>query len=79
MAIAHYQFEAIHPFRDGKWPSRRRIYILNYLTNKKLLDYPILILSRFILDNKDDYYFGLNSVSQKRELEVLDTFHVKSN
>lgn len=64
MSIAHYQFEAIHPFRDGNGRTGR-VFNINYLTNKKLLDYPILFLSRYILDNKDDYYFGLNGVSQK--------------
>lgn len=64
MAIAHYQFEAIHPFRDGNGRTGR-ILNINYLTNKKLLDVPILFLSRYILDHKDDYYSGLNGVSQK--------------
>lgn len=64
MAIAHYQFEAIHPFRDGNGRTGR-VFNINYLTSKKLLDYPILFLSRYILDHKDAYYFGLNGVSQK--------------
>jgi Fic family protein len=64
MAIAHFQFEAIHPFRDGNGRTGR-IFNINYLTNKGLLDFPILFLSRYILDNKNDYYAGLNGVSQK--------------
>lgn len=64
MAIAHYQFEAIHPFRDGNGRTGR-IFNINYLTNKKLLDIPILFLSRYILDYKNDYYIGLQSVSQR--------------
>jgi len=64
MAIAHYQFEAIHPFRDGNGRTGR-ILNINYLTHKKLLDVPILFLSRYILDNKDDYYSGLMGVSQR--------------
>lgn len=63
MAIAHYQFEAIHPFRDGNGRTGRVLNI-NYLTNKELLDVPILFLSRFILDHKDDYYEGLRGISQ---------------
>jgi Fic family protein len=35
------------------------------LTNKGLLDVPILFLSRYILDHKDDYYSGLVGVSQR--------------
>jgi len=64
MAIAHFQFEAIHPFRDGNGRTGR-IFNINYLTNKGLLDVPILFLSRYILDHKSDYYAGLNGVSQR--------------
>ena len=64
MAIAHFQFEAIHPFRDGNGRAGR-IFNINYLTNKGLLDVPILFLSRYILDYKNDYYSGLNGVSQR--------------
>jgi len=64
MAIAHFQFEAVHPFRDGNGRTGR-IFNINYLTNKKLLDVPILFLSRYILDHKDDYYSGLMGVSQR--------------
>ena len=64
MAIAHFQFEAVHPFRDGNGRTGR-IFNINYLTNKGLLDVPILFLSRYILDHKDDYYSGLMSVSQR--------------
>ncbi len=64
MAIAHYQFEAIHPFRDGNGRTGRVLNI-HYLTNKGLLDVPILFLSRYILDHLDDYYSGLMGVSQR--------------
>ena len=64
MAIAHFQFEAIHPFRDGNGRSGR-VFNIHYLTNKGLLDVPVLFLSRYILDNKDDYYSGLMGVSQR--------------
>lgn len=64
MAIAHFQFEAIHPFRDGNGRSGR-VFNIHYLTNKGLLDVPILFLSRYILDHKDDYYSGLMGVSQR--------------
>ncbi|MBK6346731.1 MAG: Fic family protein [Bacteroidales bacterium] len=64
MAIAHYQFEAIHPFRDGNGRVGR-VFNIHYLTRKGLLDVPILFLSRYILDNKDDYYSGLMGVSQR--------------
>lgn len=64
MAIAHFQFEAIHPFRDGNGRTGR-VFNIHYLTHKGLLDVPILFLSRYILDHKDDYYSGLQGVSQR--------------
>ncbi|CAD5254283.1 MULTISPECIES: Fic family protein [unclassified Imperialibacter] len=64
MAIAHFQFEAIHPFRDGNGRTGR-LFNIHYLTNKGLLDVPILFLSRYILDHKEDYYAGLMGVSQR--------------
>lgn len=68
MAIGHYQFEAIHPFRDGNGRTGR-IFNINYLTSKNLLDVPILFLSRYILDHKDSYYSGLSGVSQRGNWE----------
>lgn len=62
MVMAHYQFEAIHPFRDGNGRTGRILCIL-YLIQKKLLDLPILYLSAYILQNKDDYYWKLNGVT----------------
>jgi len=64
MSIAHFQFEAIHPFRDGNGRTGR-VFNIHYLTNKGLLDIPILFLSRYILDHRDDYYSGLMGVSQR--------------
>ncbi len=63
MAIAHYQFEAIHPFLDGNGRTARVLNIL-YLTGSGLLSLPILQLSRFILQNKQDYYHLLHEVTK---------------
>lgn len=62
MAMAHYQFEAIHPFRDGNGRTGRILCIL-YLIDKGLLDMPILYLSSYILQNKDRYSFSLSNVT----------------
>lgn len=64
MAIAHYQFEAIHPFSDGNGRTGRIINLL-YLVKTGLLSQPVLYLSKFIIDKKDDYYFLLAGVTQK--------------
>ncbi len=62
MAISHYQFEAIHPFTDGNGRTGRIINLL-YLVEQKLLDIPILYLSRHILRHRSEYYSGLQSVT----------------
>ena len=76
MAIAHFQFEAIHPFRDGNGRTGR-VMNIHYLTQQNLLDYPILFLSRYILDNKEDYYLGLQGVSQRGDWENWISFMLK--
>lgn len=63
MAIIHHQFETIHPFYDGNGRTGRIINIL-YLVNKKLLDLPVLYLSRYIIGNKNDYYTHLQQVRE---------------
>ena len=65
MCIAHYQFEAIHPFQDGNGRAGRVLNLL-YLNNQGLLSHPTLYLSKFIIVNKDDYYYKLGAVTQRQ-------------
>ena len=65
MALSHYQFEAIHPFRDGNGRTGRILCIL-YMIQKNLLDLPILYLSAYILQHKDAYYQALANVTGTR-------------
>lgn len=62
MAVAHYQFEAIHPFHDGNGRTGRVINIL-MLIEAGLLNDPILYLSRAIIARKNDYYRLLRAVT----------------
>lgn len=83
LAIGHYQFEAIHPFRDGNGRAGR-IFNIHILTEKGLLEYPILYLSKYIIDNKNDYYRFLQNVSQKAQWKqwiifILNAIEVTSN
>lgn len=55
MAVVHHQFESIHPFYDGNGRTGRIINIL-YLVKQGLLKIPVLYLSRYINQNKADYY-----------------------
>jgi len=64
MCIAHYQFEAIHPFSDGNGRTGRILNLL-YLVNKGLLGQPVLYLSKYIMINKDDYYHHLSGITQR--------------
>lgn len=64
LAVIHYQFESIHPFYDGNGRTGRIINIL-YLVLNDLLDTPILYLSKYIADNKQDYYRLLKEVGRK--------------
>ena len=61
MAVIHHQFESIHPFYDGNGRTGRIINIL-YLVKEGLLNIPILYLSRYINQNKRDYYRLLQKV-----------------
>ncbi|SEF17490.1 Fic family protein [Jiangella alba] len=65
MAVAHYQFEAIHPFHDGNGRTGRVINIL-MLIEAGLLHDPILYLSRAIIARKNDYYRLLRAVTADR-------------
>ena len=83
LAIAHFQFEAIHPFRDGNGRTGR-IFNIHILINKGLLDLPILFLSKYIIQHKEDYYQGLMGVSQRGDwktwiMYVLDSIEQTAN
>ncbi len=65
MALIHYQFEAIHPFSDGNGRTGRILNVL-YLTSKNLLGLPVLYLSRYIIQNKSDYYRLLREITENR-------------
>lgn len=55
MAVIHHQFETIHPFYDGNGRTGRILNVL-YIVKAGLLDSPVLYLSRYINQNKGDYY-----------------------
>lgn len=66
MAVAHYQFEAIHPFSDGNGRTGR-ILLLLQLKLEKLLDVPALFLSKYIIEHKEMYYEGLRTVTENND------------
>jgi Fic family protein len=68
MALFHYQFEAIHPFYDGNGRTGRLLNIL-YLVKEGLLELPVLYLSKYIIDHKQDYYRKLRWVTLNNDWE----------
>lgn len=77
MAISHYQFECIHPFPDGNGRTGRILNIL-YLIQSGLLSLPILYLSRFILDRRNDYYTLLHGVTAEGNWEPWILFMLEA-
>lgn len=68
MAVAHYQFEAIHPFEDGNGRTGRILNLL-FLVERELLRQPVLYMSGAIIRTKNDYYQLLLEVTTKDQWE----------
>ena len=80
LALSHYQFQAIHPFFDGNGRAGRLINIL-FLVAHELLDLPVLYMSKYIIDDKPEYYKRLRRVTENGEWEswvlyMLDAIEV---
>ena len=58
-AIAHYQFETIHPFLDGNGRVGRLIIPL-YLLSKGVISKPCFYISDYFESNREYYYIGLD-------------------
>lgn len=77
MAVAHYQFEAIHPFSDGNGRTGRILNIL-FLIQRELLTLPILYLSKHIVAHKAEYYSLLRGVTAAGDWESWILFMLRA-
>ncbi|HZF07900.1 MAG TPA: Fic/DOC family N-terminal domain-containing protein [Thermoanaerobaculia bacterium] len=68
IALAHYQFEAIHPFLDGNGRVGRLLIVLAFV-ERSLLPSPLLYLSAFFEATRQEYYDRLRGVSVRGEWE----------
>lgn len=75
--IAHYQFEAIHPFGDGNGRIGRLLIPL-ILYQKAKLSQPILYISGYLDDNRDTYIAGLHEVDETDQFENWLKFYLKA-
>ncbi|MCF7798335.1 Fic family protein [Candidatus Woesearchaeota archaeon] len=77
IALTHYQFEAIHPFRDGNGRIGRMFIVLQ-LCKEKIISQPLLYISEYLTRNKDRYIEALYEVSAKGKIEDWLIFILKA-
>ncbi len=69
IALAHAQFEAIHPFQDGNGRTGR-LLVTFYLYKENVLERPVLYLSKF---------FGGSEKSREKYFDLLHDYHAKGD
>lgn len=76
LAIAHYQFEVIHPFLDGNGRIGRLMIPL-MLVLRDALPQPLLYLSAFFEQHRSEYYDHLLMTSQRGDLMPWIAFFLR--
>ena len=76
LAIAHYQFEAIHPFRDGNGRVGRLLIPLVLCAHERLAD-PLLYMSAYFDRHRDEYVDLLLRVSTRGAWEEWVAFFLR--
>ena len=76
LAIAHYQFEVIHPFLDGNGRIGRLMIPL-MLVLRDALPQPLLYLSAFFEQHRSEYYDHLLITSQRGDLMPWIAFFLR--
>ena len=74
--LAHVQFETIHPFLDGNGRAGR-LLITFMLCHDGVLREPMLYLSLYFKQHREDYYALLNDVRQNGDWEAWLSFFLE--
>lgn len=77
IALCHYQFETIHPFVDGNGRVGRLLIVL-LLMCSDLLVAPMLYLSSYINQNRQEYVDKLLAVSEEGEWDEWLSFFLRA-
>ena len=77
VALAHYQFEALHPFIDGNGRVGRLLIVLTLMEHGDL-KIPLLNVSPFFEDARDEYIDHLRSVSESGDFEPWILFFAEA-
>lgn len=76
-AMMHYQFETIHPFLDGNGRIGR--LLINVLfKDRDVLRYPVLYLSHYFEEYREEYYSALQGVRERGDMETWLTFFCRA-
>ncbi len=76
IALAHVQFETIHPFLDGNGRVGR-LLITFLLTERAVLHKPVLYLSRYFKQHREAYYDHLQAVRTRGDWEGWLAFFLR--
>jgi Fic family protein len=75
-ALVHVQFETIHPFLDGNGRVGRLLIVL-MLFDAGVLDQPLLYLSLYLKQHRDEYYRLLGNVRSEGDWEAWVDFFLE--
>lgn len=72
-ALAHYQFETLHPFSDGNGRIGRLLIVAQLMRQRALRD-PILVVSPWFEARRDEYQQGLQRLSESGDWDSWVSF-----